>query len=134
DAEIVVDARPWKGDGSAGGESRRMRLETGANIVRVPVRLAQPHEWSVADPFLYVGEATVRMSGQPADEVTARFGLREFTVGGDGAFYLNGKPFFVKGAHYQSTEPMTLAFPRSQQAARQIVEIAKEGGFNFIRG
>ena len=111
-----------------------MQLEPGSTQVSVPVALSQARPWSVADPFLYVAEATVQLGSQVSDDCAARFGLREFTVGRNGAFYLNGKEIFVKGAHYQSTEPITLAFPRSQDAARQIVQIAKEGGFNFIRG
>jgi hypothetical protein len=135
DAEIIVEARPWKESASsAGGESRKLRLEPGLTTTALTIRLSQPHAWSPADPFLYVAEAALRVAGRQVDELSARFGLREFTVGRDGAFSLNGKPIFIKGAHYQSTEPVTLTFPRSREAARQIVEIAKEGGFNFIRG
>ncbi len=131
---VTLDVRPWKGGGSSGGGRREVQLEPGSTQVSVPVALSQARPWSVADPFLYVAEATVQLGSQVSDDCAARFGLREFTVGRNGAFYLNGKEIFVKGAHYQSTEPITLAFPRSQDAARQIVQIAKEGGFNFIRG
>ncbi len=134
DAEIAVTVKPWKGGGESGGGNRRLRLEPGLNEVSLAVPLSGPRLWSPADPFLYHAQASIRTGSQLTDDHTERFGLRTFTVGPDGAFHLNGKPIFIKGAHYQSTEPITLAFPRSQEAARQIVEIAKEGGFNFIRG
>lgn len=135
EVDVTVEALPWKGqDGSAGGGNRKIRLEPGSTAVTLQIPLSKPHPWSMADPYLYVAEATLRIAGQAVDDLSSRFGLREFTIGPGGAFYLNGKQLFVKGAHYQSTEPVTLAFPRSLKAARQIVEIAKEGGFNFIRG
>ena len=135
EASVTVQARPWKGaGGSAGGDTLKVRLEPGQTSVNLQIKLSQPHAWSVTDPFLYVADASVQFGSEVADDFGARFGLREFTVGSNGAFHLNGEEIFIKGAHYQSTEPITLAFPRSVDAARQIVEIAKEGGFNFIRG
>jgi hypothetical protein len=134
DAEVVVEVRPWKGaEKNAGGNSGKVRLEPGATPASVQIALPRAHAWSLSDPFLYIADAAIRTGSEAVDNTSARFGMREFTVGNDGVFYLNGKQLFVKGAHYQSTEPVTLAFPRNRDAARQIVEIAKEGGFNFIR-
>src|SRR5581483_6822526 len=134
DAEISVETRSWKNAAeNAGGATAKIRIAPGSALVTLPIRLSKPRPWSVADPHLYTAEAAIRIGSRAGDTHTARFGLREFTVGANGAFHLNGKQLFIKGAHYQSTEPITLAFPRSRDAARQIVEIAKEGGFNFIR-
>jgi hypothetical protein len=135
DGEINVEFRPWKDDtGAVGGASTRVKVEPGTTSFQLTARIPNARLWSAVDPFLYRATVSIRSAGRIVDDLTARFGMRQFAVGKDGAFHLNGQPIFVKGAHYQSTEPMTLAFPRNIEAARQIVEIAKEGGFNFIRG
>jgi len=134
DARVTLDIKPWKGGtGSSGGDDRSVRLEPGSNSITFPADIRQAHLWSPDDPFLYVAEVSVSEGNQRRDDTTARFGMRELTVGADGFFQLNGKRIFLKGAHYQSTEPLTLAFPNSIEMARRIVEIAKEGGFNFMR-
>jgi len=134
DARVAVDIRPWKGDtGTAGGSDRSVRLMPGSNAMIIPVEVRQAHMWSPGDPFLYLAEISLFESNQRRDDTTVRFGMRELTVGADGFFQLNGKRIFLKGAHYQSTEPLTLAFPHDAEMARRVIEVAKEGGFNFMR-
>lgn len=133
DAKITVDVRPDHGGGSSGSGESGLSLNPGANAVTVSVPIRQSRLWSPSDPFLYVAEVSVYEGAERRDSYSVRFGMRELTVGDDGYFHLNGKRLFLKGAHYQSTEPHTLAFPENREMARRIVEIAKEGGFNFMR-
>jgi len=134
DARLTMNIRPWKGSAaSAGGVEHTVRLNPGLNSVAISADLHQVHAWSPEDPFLYVAEVSLSSGGQRRDDLRSRFGMRELTVGSDGFFHLNGKRIFLKGAHYQSTEPLTLAFPHNLEMARRVVEIAKEGGFNFMR-
>lgn len=134
DARVAVDIQPWKGSaGTAGGNDRSVRLEPGSNSITIPAEIRQAHLWSPADPFLYLAQISLSEGNQRRDDMTARFGMRELTVGSDGFFQLNGKRIFIKGAHYQSTEPLTLAFPHDLEMARRVIEVAKEGGFNFMR-
>ena len=85
------------------------------------------------DPFLYVVTVEASVAEVVRDSVAVRFGLREFSVSSDGYFQLNGERIFIKGAHYQSTEPLTLAYPKDTAMARRIVELAEDAGFNFMR-
>ena len=134
DARLALDIRPWKGSAaSAGGAERSVRLDPGPNSITLPADVRQVRAWSPEDPFLYVAEVTLSSGTQRRDNLLTRFGMRELTIGADGFFQLNGKRIFLKGAHYQSTEPLTLAFPHDLEMARRIIEIAKEGGFNFMR-
>jgi hypothetical protein len=134
EARVALDIQPWKGvTGTSGGSDRSMRLEPGSNAVVIPVEIRQVHTWSPEAPFLYVAEVSVSEGSQRRDDMHARFGMRELTVSTDGFFQLNGRRIFLKGAHYQSTEPLTLAFPHNLEMARRIIEVAKEGGFNFMR-
>lgn len=134
DVRVAVEVKPQKGDaGTAGAGETSLQLNPGSNSVTVSVDVLQAHAWSPDDPFLYVAGVSIYQGTRRRDSFSVRFGLREFTVGEDGYFHLNGKRIFLKGAHYQSTEPRTLAFPENREMARRIVEVAKEGGFNFMR-
>jgi len=134
DVRVAVEVKPHEGSGDvAGSGARSLRLTTGSNPVTIKIDLRNARMWSPADPFLYVAAVSIHEGERRLDTLPVRFGQREFTVGEDGFFHLNGKRIFVKGAHYQSTEPHTLAFPENREMARRIVEVAKEGGFNFMR-
>lgn len=134
DVRVAVEVSPHRRPGdTAGAGDSSLRLNPGPNSVTIGVDIRQAHAWSPDDPFLYAAEVSIYEGKRRRDNLSVRFGLREFTVGEDGYFHLNGKRIFLKGAHYQSTEPHTLAFPESREMARRIVEVAKEGGFNFMR-
>lgn len=57
----------------------------------------QPQLWSPDRPALYLLTTTVERDGEILDEVTNRVGFRTFEVRGN-AFYLNGKPYWLRGA------------------------------------
>jgi beta-galactosidase len=133
-ARVGVDVKPWeRGTGSNGGGERAVRLNRGLTSVTLTADIHQARAWSPEDPFLYSVEVYVQQGSQRRDDLSVRSGLRELTVSSDGYFHLNEKRIFLKGAHYQSTEPLTLVAPYNREMARRIVEVAKEGGFNFMR-
>ena len=85
---------------SGAPESCQPRSSTEARVsvagpVTVTGSVASPRLWSPADPALYTVEAS--LTGVPPDRVVARFGFREFTAR-DGQFFLNGQPFYMRGA------------------------------------
>jgi hypothetical protein len=135
EAKIKIEMKPWKGtEGPVGAKEQTVRLVPGLNQMTTLVDVAGgAHPWSVDDPFLYLAEASLYEGQQLRDTESARFGFREFTVGRDSYFYLNGKRIFVKGSQYQTTEPLTLAFPHNEEMARKLVSTAKEVGSNFMR-
>jgi hypothetical protein len=62
----------------------------------------KPHLWSPDDPALYLLTTTVERDGEILDEITNRVGFRTFEVRGN-AFYLNGKPYWLRGAGHMPT-------------------------------
>jgi hypothetical protein len=66
-----------------------------AGLVTVNGTVSAPRLWSPADPAVYSLE--VSLTGGSIDRVTTRFGFREFTAR-DGQFFLNGQPFYMRGA------------------------------------
>jgi hypothetical protein len=92
------------------------------------VKLGSFRPWSPDDPHLYGADVSTG-----ADTIRVHFGMRDFRVGPDGFFQLNGQRIMIKSAHYQSCEPFTLAFPPTAELARRTVAVPKEAGFNFMR-
>jgi hypothetical protein len=135
DADLAVTVKPWRGsDATTGGASKqKIRLTPGLSRATLPINIRQAHPWSPDDPFLYLAEVSLGEGQHRWDDTTVRFGLRELKVGRDGFFYLNGKRIFIKSAQYQTTEPLTLAFPFNDEMARTLIRTAREFGANFMR-
>ena len=66
------------------------------------------------------------------DNVSERFGFREFTVKNN-KFYLNGKPLYLKAAFFEGLYPVKLSYPDSKEMMVKEILLAKEAGFNMIR-
>lgn len=65
---------------------------------RTEVLLPSPHLWQgVEDPYLYRCTASLVFRNQVTDQVTARFGIRFFSVDPQKGFFLNGKPLMLRG-------------------------------------
>ena len=94
--------------------------------------IPDPQFWSPDSPHLYTARVAIAANGRTLDEHSTRFGMREFTVR-DGRFYLNGKPFFIKGAFWEGLYPSTLAHPKNTEIVRQEIQMAKAAGFNLLR-
>ncbi|GAA5180254.1 beta-galactosidase [Rugosimonospora acidiphila] len=69
----------------------------GTGMISASASAVQPRLWSPDDPVLYLLTTTVERDGEVLDEVTNRVGFRTFEVRGN-AFYLNGKPYWLRGA------------------------------------
>jgi len=92
----------------------------------------QPHRWSIADPFLYVIEARVRINGDAMDNEILRYGLRTVSFSPDSGFILNGARVPLRGVclHHDLGPLGAAAFDRGIE--RQL-EIMKQMGVNAIR-
>ena len=60
--------------------------------------LTNAHLWDgIHDPYLYTLRATLLLGGEAQDEVSARFGCRSFRMDAQEGFFLNGKPYPLRG-------------------------------------
>jgi beta-galactosidase len=66
--------------------------------IRMEIPLPACHLWSPEDPFLYTAEVTLSQGKTVYDKVTRSFGMRDFNRKGK-YFYLNGKPYFLRGTN-----------------------------------
>ena len=90
--------------------------------------------WSPEDPYLYNVRVTLEKDGHAVDHLTERTGMREFAVGGgNGAFILNGRPYFLCGIGYHSQEPITgTPLPEKMIYVERLRHL-KKLGFNCVR-
>jgi len=109
-----------------------VRLKKGANRIKLAMPFGKVRPWSPDDPHLYVATVGVGGADGPRDELSARFGMREFAIS-DGVFTLNGKKIKLVGFLQQGMYPRTLCYPETKAFARKELRMIKEGGFNFIR-
>ena len=77
----------------AGGKVAAFGTGTDITLAVANVRL-----WDgVKDPYLYTCEATLSVNGEEVDQVSARFGVRTFSVDPEKGFFLNGRRYPLHG-------------------------------------
>lgn len=84
------------------------------------------------DPYLYHCKATLYVGGEAKDEVSSHFGVREFKVDPDKGFYLNGRPYPLRGVcRHQDFEGKGNAIGQEEQDID--MALIQEVGANTIR-
>ena len=80
-------------------ESRPVHIEPGITPpFRLQLKVPRPHLWNgLADPYLYRAVAEISDAGTECDTVEQRLGLRSYYVDPDKGFFLNGKPYRIRG-------------------------------------
>ena len=64
------------------------------------------HLWDgLADPYLYTMEAVLTVNGEETDKVSTRFGCRTFKVDPEKGFFLNGRPYPLRGVSRHQDRP-----------------------------
>ena len=95
--------------------------------------IANPHLWSVDDPYLYTVVTEVFEGETLVDSVTTSMGFRWCEWTADRGFFLNGEHVWINGVNaHQDHAGWCNAV--SDSALERDVEMVKEAGFNFIRG
>lgn len=96
--------------------------------------VVNPQLWSPENPELYTVETSIVNSNnnQILDKVTNHFGFRWYYFDGNKGFFLNGKPYKLRGiCRHQDQFPVGNAM--SDEMHRHDMILAKEMGANFIR-
>ena len=84
----------------------------GSTVATLTIPLKHPHLWNLDDPFLYTIEVSSDWLGAASPEArrdsrSLRSGLRDFRIV-DGYFHLNGKRVYLKSAHANHYDPITV--------------------------
>jgi len=97
-------------------------------------RVMNPQLWSPEVPTLYTVETIIKdaKSDQLIDKTTNHIGFRWYKFDGENGFFLNGKPYKLRGiCRHQDQKPIGNAL--SDEMHRRDMILAKDMGANFIR-
>lgn len=99
----------------------------------VDVRLSRFRPWSPAHPNLYTARVDlVAADGTLLHSRLERFGVRKLEVRGKD-FYLNGKPFYIRGCGDNHVYPDTGVSPADKGFHLAHLKMLKAAGFNYVR-
>jgi hypothetical protein len=131
----VLRVKVTTADGKPAGDASQPvafapQQQEAAVIVNVPLAVFQP--WSPESPALYDAELTLCDGDKPVHGWTERFGVRKIEVRGD-RFFLNNKPYFIRGFGDDFVYPLTLASPASREEHLKHLKQARAAGFVYVR-
>ena len=117
-----------------------VRYTIGSENIIVPVNNSKavfhfdkPHLWDGRnDPFLYEVSAELIKRASIVDKISTRFGIRTFKVDPDKGFFLNGKPYPLRGVS-RHQDRLDKGWAISKRDHREDMELIKEIGANTIR-
>ena len=98
--------------------------------LKLPLHDFRP--WSPEHPNLYTGIVELVENGKVVHMRRERFGVRKIEVRGK-EFYLNGKPYFIRGFGDDSVYPLTGVPPADREFHLSHLRRARAAGFNFVR-
>ncbi len=102
-------------------------------IATVTATVPNPLAWSPDAPNLYTVVLELRdADDQPIDEVEKTTGFRTIEAR-DGMLYLNGEPFYLRGALDQDYYPGTITTPPSSEYLEDQMHKARAMGLNCLR-
>ena len=104
-----------------------------AGLPSVKLSLPNVHLWDgVKDPYLYTATATLTVDGKEVDQVSTRFGVRDFFVDPSQGFFLNGRSYPLHGvSRHQDWKGIGNAITKEHHAAD--MAMIREVGANTIR-
>lgn len=111
----------------------KVKADVVNNTATATLNIEKPHLWNgVEDPYLYTVNAVLYKNGKAVDNVSARFGIRTFSVDPEKGFFLNGKSYPLRGiSRHQDRENMGWAITEKEH--KEDMELIKEVGANTIR-
>ena len=109
---------------------KTVAIGTGTDIT---LAVANVRLWDgVKDPYLYTCEVTLVVDGEEVDRVSARFGGRTFRVDPKEGFFLNGRPYPLRGvSRHQDWKGIGNAITKEHHDAD--MALIREMGANTIR-
>jgi beta-galactosidase len=101
-------------------------------VVELAATIANPHLWSIEDPYLYKLISLIKSNGKTIDSVVVKFGIRTIVIDKDKGLFVNGKPVKIQGTcNHQDHAGVGSALPDALQYYR--IKLLKEMGVNAYR-
>ncbi len=140
DAEIFFET--WSTPGTericvsvegVGETELSLSLQDGKMVGTGSLPIPKVHRWDgLADPFLYTAKAVLYAGGAVQDEVSSRFGCREYAFDPQKGFFLNGRSYPLHGvSRHQDRQGVGNALTRAMH--EEDMELILSMGANSIR-
>ncbi len=115
-------------------ESRQVHIEPGITPpFRLQLKVPRPHLWNgLADPYLYRAVAELSDNGTVRDTVEQRLGLRSYYIDADKGFFLNGKPYRIRGV-CRHQDVWNQGWALSNADHERDLKLIREMGANAVR-
>ncbi|NLR99839.1 glycoside hydrolase family 2 [Rhizobium sp. P38BS-XIX] len=111
--------------------STELGLEN-ADVASAALKIEKVEAWSLDDPALYRAVLELSENGIVIDAAEETFGFRTFEAK-EGKFFLNGQPFYMRGALDQDYYPEGIYTPPSLEFLEDQARKSKELGLNLLR-
>ena len=111
----------------------KFTAQSGESIIKLSAVIHELRLWSPADPFLYFVDITLTSVAGLSHKLIKNCGFREFYVGQDGYFYLNGKRIFFKCSHTGNAYLQGNNIAVEPEMWRRDFFMAKAAGLNALR-
>ena len=107
--------------------------ENGKQVATGSLTIENVHRWDgLDDPYLYTATASLYKNGEVVDEVTDRFGCREYSFDPEKGFFLNGRSYPLHGvSRHQDRKDMGNALTTKEHD--EDMDLILEVGANSIR-
>ena len=108
-------------------------MENGKQVATGSLTIENVHRWDgLDDPYLYTATASLHKNGEVVDEVTDRFGCREYSFDPEKGFFLNGRSYPLHGvSRHQDRKDMGNALTTKEHD--EDMDLILEVGANSIR-
>ncbi len=136
-AQVEIEHTIYAPDGTwVQTQNRAVTLKAGElySFTHTPTPIREPQLWSPETPRLYRVETILRnkQNKQILDQLTQYTGFRWYRFDGNEGFFLNGKPYKLRGiCRHQDQKPIGVAL--TDEMHRRDMLLMKEMGANFIR-
>ena len=103
------------------------------NYFKCAIEIDNPHLWDgLNDPYLYKLNSKLYKDNELKDELDINFGIRQFKVDPNEGFFLNGKPYPLRGVS-KHQDRLDVGNAVSKENLEEDIEIIKELGATTIR-
>ena len=111
-------------------------IPLGKTVISLDIPIQDLRLWSLDDPNLYFVNLSLTSrirKKKYIHSLTGRTGFRDFRVGDDGYFRLNGKRIFLRGSHSGNNFPYGIQQCCDPALMRRDFDMAKTAGLNCVR-
>ncbi|ANW95305.1 hypothetical protein AXE80_02940 [Wenyingzhuangia fucanilytica] len=100
---------------------------------KLQLHIKNPHLWQgTIDPYLYKGVISLKSKGKTIDKISQNIGLRSFNIDPDKGFFLNGKPYRLKGVS-KHQDRKNKGWAVSNKDLEEDIALITEMGANALR-